>query len=45
MGIDGVGPMVLKDGKVDIIGMPPVPLVDGIDGSTTLDETLGSDMV
>jgi hypothetical protein len=25
-GIDGVGPMVLRDGNVDITGMPPVPL-------------------
>jgi hypothetical protein len=44
-GMDGVGPMVLREGNVDITGMPPVPLEDGIDGSTTLDETLGPDMV
>jgi hypothetical protein len=31
-GIDGVGPMALKDGKVDITGMTPVTLVDGLDG-------------
>jgi hypothetical protein len=43
--MDGVGPMVLREGKVDITGMPPVPLEDGIDGSTTLDETLGPNMV
>jgi hypothetical protein len=43
--MDGVGPMELRDGNVDIMGMPQVPLVDGIEGSTTLDETLGPDMV
>jgi hypothetical protein len=45
MVIDGVGPMALKDGKVDITRMTPVTLVDGLDGSAILDETLGLDMV
>jgi hypothetical protein len=44
-GIGDVGPMELRDGNVEIMGMPPVPLEDGFDGSTTLDETLGPDMV
>jgi hypothetical protein len=44
-GIDGVGPMVLKDSNVDIKGMPLVPLIYGIEGSTTLDKTFGPDMV
>jgi len=39
--IDGVGKIVLRDGNVDFTGIPPVPLVDGIDGLATLDETLG----
>jgi hypothetical protein len=48
--VDGVGPMELRGGNVDITGMPlgefpPIPLGDGIVGSTTLDETLGPDMV
>jgi hypothetical protein len=29
-GMDGVGPMELRDGNVDIIGMPPVPLEMGL---------------
>jgi len=44
-GIGDVGPMELRDGNVEIMGMPPVPLEDGLDGSATLDETLGPDMV
>jgi hypothetical protein len=44
-GIDNVGPMVPREGNVDITGMPPVPLMDGIYGSSTLDETLGPDMM
>jgi hypothetical protein len=44
-GIDGVGPMVLKEGNVNINEMPPVPLMDRIFGSSTMDETLGSNMV
>jgi hypothetical protein len=44
-GIDGVGPMVLIEGNVEISGMTRVPLQDGIDSSTTLDETLCLDMV
>jgi hypothetical protein len=48
--MDGVGPMELRGGNVDITGMlprgfPPVPLEDGLVGSTTLDETLIPDMV
>jgi hypothetical protein len=45
MGKEGVGPMALRDDKVDITGVPPIMLIDGIEGSTTLDETLGPDMV
>ena len=45
MGIDGVGLMVLKDGNVEITEMLPVPLMDGLDGSATLDEPLGPEMV
>jgi hypothetical protein len=37
--------MALMDDKEDIIGVPPVILIDGIEGSTTLDETLGPDMM
>jgi hypothetical protein len=44
-GMDGVFPMVLREGNVDIIGMPLVPLEDGIDGSCTLEQKLGPDMV
>jgi hypothetical protein len=40
-----VGPMVVSESNVDITGMPQVPLEDGLDGSNTLDETLGTDMV
>jgi hypothetical protein len=36
-GMDGVGSMVLKEGKIDIIGIPLVPLEYGLDGSSTLD--------
>ena len=34
--IDDVVPMVLRDGNVDIKGIPLVPLMDGLDGSVTL---------
>jgi len=49
-GMDNVGAMVLRDGNVDIMGIPPrrfplVPLDDRIYGSDTLDETLGPNMV
>jgi hypothetical protein len=37
--------MVLREGKVDITGIPPVPPEYGIDGSSTLDETLGPNNV
>jgi hypothetical protein len=37
--------MAPRDDKVDIIGVPLVKLVDGLEGSTTLYETLGLDMV
>jgi hypothetical protein len=43
--MDGVVPMVLRDGNMDIIplrGFPPIPLEYDIDGSPTLDETLKS---
>ena len=45
MGKYGVGPMELEDGKVDITGIPLDTLMDGFDGSTTLDETLGPNMM
>jgi hypothetical protein len=45
MGKDGVGPMALMDDKEDIIKVPPLTLVDGIEGSATLDETLGPDIM
>jgi hypothetical protein len=46
----GVFPMELRDGNFNITGLPPrgfplVPLDDGLVGSNTMDETLGSDMV
>jgi hypothetical protein len=49
-GMDGVGPMELRGGNVDITGIPPrefppIPLRDGLVGSTTLDDILGLDMV
>jgi hypothetical protein len=38
--------MVLRDGKVGINGMPPITLVDGINGlTTTFDKTFGLNMV
>jgi hypothetical protein len=43
--MDGIGPMEVMDNNADIMGIPPVPLVDGIKGSTTMDETLGLNMV
>jgi len=43
--IDDVGPMALKDGKVEITGMPSYMLVDGIDDLAILDKTLGPDIV
>jgi hypothetical protein len=43
--IDEVCPMVLREGDVDIIRILPVPLVDGLDDSATLDDTLGPNMV
>jgi len=33
--MEGVGPMSLSDDKVDIFGMPPIMLVDGLEGSVT----------
>jgi hypothetical protein len=43
MGIYGVGPMVLKDGRVYITRMALVPLTYGLDGLSTLEKRL--DMV
>jgi hypothetical protein len=48
--MDNVGLMELRDGNVGIMGIPfrgfsPVPLEDGLDGSATLEETLGPDML
>jgi hypothetical protein len=45
MGINGVGQMALKDGKVDINGIPQVLISYGLDGSATVDETLGPNML
>jgi hypothetical protein len=42
MGIDGVGPMVLKDGNVYITRIPLVPLIYGLDVLATLEKHLGS---
>ena len=42
--IDGVGLLALKDGKGDITGIPPIALIDGMDGSTIL-ETLRTDII
>jgi hypothetical protein len=49
-GMDGEGPMELRGGNEDMTGMPldefpPIPLEDGLTGSTALDEALGPDMV
>jgi hypothetical protein len=44
-GMDGVVPMVLREGKVDVTSIPLVPLEYGLDGLATLEETLGLDMV
>jgi hypothetical protein len=37
--------MALKDGKVEITRISIDMLVDGLDGSNTLDETFWNDMV
>jgi hypothetical protein len=44
-GIYGVGPIVLREGNVDITGMTLVPLVKGIESLAILDETPSLDMV
>jgi hypothetical protein len=49
-GMDGEGPMELRGGNEDMTEMPPdefppIPLEDGLMGSTALDEALGPDMV
>jgi len=48
--MDGVDPMELRGGNMDITGISPriftpVPLDDGLIGLATLDETLDPDMV
>jgi hypothetical protein len=43
--LDCVVTMMLNDGKVDITGVPPVLIMDSINGSTTLDKTIGLKMV
>ena len=43
--MDNVGPMAPRDDKVDITIILPVTLIVGIEFSTTLDETLGLDIV
>jgi hypothetical protein len=45
MGIDNVGPMELRENKVEIIGVPHITHVDGIEVSSTLKKTLGSNML
>jgi len=40
MGMNDVGPMELIHDKVHIIWIPPFTHMDGMEGSTTLDETL-----
>jgi hypothetical protein len=45
MSIDDVDIMALEDGKVEIIGIPPVMLMDGLGGSATLDGTLRPEIV
>jgi hypothetical protein len=45
MNMDGVGPMEVKDGKVSITRIPPVPLIYGIDGSIKLHKIFGPNMV
>jgi hypothetical protein len=42
---DGVGPMTIMDKNENIREVPLVILIDAIKGSTTLYETLGSDMM
>jgi hypothetical protein len=42
--MDNVVQMELRGGNMDILGMPLLPLVDGIAGSNTLDETIGHDI-
>jgi len=49
-GMERVGPMELRGGNMDIIGMPlrefpHVPLGDGFVGSATLEKKLGTDLV
>jgi hypothetical protein len=48
--VDGVGPMELRGGNDNTIVMilrelPPIPLGDGLIGSSTLDKTLGPTMI
>jgi hypothetical protein len=44
-GIDGVGVMVLREGNVEIFGMPPIPHMDEIDGLATLYEARGPNIM
>jgi hypothetical protein len=49
-GMDSEGPMELRDGKRDMVGMlvdelPLIPLENGIKGSATPDEAQGPNMV
>jgi hypothetical protein len=37
--------MVLREGNMDITGIPPVPVANGIDVSTKIDEKLGPGMI
>jgi hypothetical protein len=45
MGKEFVGPMAVRDDKVDITVLPLVMHVEWIEGSTTLDEALKPNMV
>jgi len=44
MGKKGIGLMALRDNKDEITRVPPVTLINGIEGSTTLVETLMPNM-
>jgi hypothetical protein len=43
--MDNLSPMVLREGSVDITGIPPTPLEHRLDGLAPLDETIGPYMM